>query len=113
MGGRSTSTRWKAALKLETRAVFVQANETSTGARHDVKALGQLLKDAKSEALLIVDGITGLGTSDLDMDAWGIDVLIGGGGGGGGADSAGTELSCGEHARVGPDGGDVQSAVLL
>src|SRR6201996_718500 len=68
----------KAALKLETRAVFVQANETSTGARHDVKALGQLLKDAKSEALLIVDGITGLGTSELDMDAWGVDVLIGG-----------------------------------
>jgi aspartate aminotransferase-like enzyme len=68
----------KAALKLETRAVFVQANETSTGARHDVKALGELLKDAKSEALLIVDGITGLGTSELDMDAWGIDVLIGG-----------------------------------
>jgi len=68
----------KAALKLETRAVFVQANETSTGARHDVKALGEILKAAKSEALLIVDGITGLGTSDLDMDAWGIDVLIGG-----------------------------------
>jgi aspartate aminotransferase-like enzyme len=68
----------KAALKLETRAVFVQANETSTGARHDVKALGQILKDAKSEALLIVDGITGLGTSELDMDEWGIDVLIGG-----------------------------------
>ncbi|HZL25494.1 MAG TPA: alanine--glyoxylate aminotransferase family protein [Acidobacteriaceae bacterium] len=68
----------KAALKLETRAVFVQANETSTGARHDVKALGEILKAAKSEALLIVDGITGLGTSELDMDAWGIDVLIGG-----------------------------------
>src|ERR1700761_6388576 len=68
----------KASLKLETRAVFVQANETSTGARHDVKALGEILKDAKSEALLIVDGITGLGTSELDMDAWGVDVLIGG-----------------------------------
>jgi aspartate aminotransferase-like enzyme len=68
----------KAALKLETRAVFVQANETSTGARHDVKALGAILKAANSEALLIVDGITGLGTSELDMDAWGIDVLIGG-----------------------------------
>jgi aspartate aminotransferase-like enzyme len=68
----------KAALKLETRAVFVQANETSTGARHDVKALGEILKAANSEALLIVDGITGLGTSELDMDAWGIDVLIGG-----------------------------------
>ncbi|MES2390541.1 MAG: aminotransferase class V-fold PLP-dependent enzyme, partial [Acidobacteriota bacterium] len=68
----------KAGLKLETRAVFMQANETSTGARHDVAAVAQLLKDTKSEALLIVDGITGLGTSTLDMDGWGIDVLIGG-----------------------------------
>ena len=68
----------KAALKIETRAVFVQANETSTGARHDMVKLGQLLKDSNSEALLIVDGITGLGTTELDMDATGIDVLIGG-----------------------------------
>jgi aspartate aminotransferase-like enzyme len=68
----------KTALKLETRAVFLQANETSTGARHDVKAIAELLKAANSEALLIVDGITGLGTSELDMDEWGIDVLIGG-----------------------------------
>ncbi len=68
----------KKELKLETRAVFMQANETSTGARHDVKGVAELLKAANSEALLIVDGITGLGTSVLDMDAWGIDVLIGG-----------------------------------
>ena len=68
----------KTALKLETRCVFVQANETSTGAQHDIQAIAQLLKDEHSEALLIVDGITGLGTSTLDMDAWGIDVLIGG-----------------------------------
>jgi len=68
----------KSALKLETRAVFIQANETSTGAAHDVQGVAKLLHDAKSEALLIVDGITGLGTSTLDMDAWGIDVLIGG-----------------------------------
>jgi aspartate aminotransferase-like enzyme len=68
----------KSALKLETRAVFMQANETSTGTTHDVEAIAKLLHDAKSEALLIVDGITGLGTTTLDMDAWGIDVLIGG-----------------------------------
>jgi len=68
----------KAALKLETRVVFVQATESSTGVRHDVKAIGQLLKDAKSEALFVVDAITGIGTTHLDMDAWGIDVLIGG-----------------------------------
>jgi aspartate aminotransferase-like enzyme len=68
----------KAALKLETRVVFVQATESSTGVRHDVQGIAQLLKDAKSEALLVVDAITGLGTTPLDMDAWGIDVLIGG-----------------------------------
>jgi aspartate aminotransferase-like enzyme len=68
----------KAALKLETRAIFMQANETSTGTRHDVEAVAKLLRDTKSEALLVVDGITGLGTSTLDMDAWGVDVLIGG-----------------------------------
>lgn len=68
----------KAALKLETRAVFVQATETSTGVRHYVEDIAQLLKDENSEALLVVDGITGLGTTHFDMDDWGIDVLIGG-----------------------------------
>ncbi len=68
----------KAALKLETRAVFVQATESSTGVRHDIEAIARLLKSEKSEALLVVDGITGLGTTHLDMDGWGIDVLIGG-----------------------------------
>ena len=68
----------KAALKLETRAVFMQSNETSTGVRHCVPAVAKLLKDSKSEALLVVDAITGLGTTHLDMDGWGVDVLIGG-----------------------------------
>ena len=68
----------KAAIKLETRAIFMQANETSTGVRHDVEGVAKLLKQQKSDALLIVDAITGLGTSTLDMDAWGVDVLIGG-----------------------------------
>ncbi len=68
----------KAALKLETRVVFMQATETSTGVRHCTPAVAKLLKDANSDALLVVDAITGLGTSHLDMDAWGVDVLIGG-----------------------------------
>jgi aspartate aminotransferase-like enzyme len=68
----------KAALKLETRVVFMQSSETSTGVRHCVPAVAKLLKDLNSEALLVVDGITGLGTTHIDMDAWGVDVLIGG-----------------------------------
>jgi aspartate aminotransferase-like enzyme len=68
----------KAALHLETRAVFMQATETSTGVRHCVPGVAKLLKDSQSEALLIVDAITGLGTTHLDMDGWGVDVLVGG-----------------------------------
>jgi aspartate aminotransferase-like enzyme len=68
----------KASLHLETRAVFMQATETSTGVRHCFPAIAKLLKDEHSEALLIVDAITGLGTTHIDMDAWGVDVLVGG-----------------------------------
>jgi aspartate aminotransferase-like enzyme len=58
------------------RVLYMQATETSTGARHDVKAIASLLKG--SDTLLVVDGITGLGTTHFDVDGWGIDVLIGG-----------------------------------
>jgi len=68
----------KSALKLETRVVFLQATETSTGVRHCVPGVARLLKELNSEALLVVDAITGLGTTHMDMDAWGVDVLIGG-----------------------------------
>ncbi len=77
-GETFTAEEIKKELRLETRAVFVQANETSTGTRHDVQAIGQLLKEEHSEALLVVDAITGLGTTHLDMDAWGVDVMVGG-----------------------------------
>ena len=66
----------KAALKPEHKAVYLQATETSTAVRHDVEAIAKLVKD--TDALLVVDGITGLGTTHFDVDGWGIDVLIGG-----------------------------------
>jgi aspartate aminotransferase-like enzyme len=60
------------------RAVFVQATESSTGARHDLQAIARLLREHAPDALLVVDAITGLGTTALDVDGWGIDVVIGG-----------------------------------
>jgi aspartate aminotransferase-like enzyme len=59
-----------------TKAVFVQASETSTGAAHDIQAMAAAVK--KTEAILVVDAITGLGTMPLDIDGWGLDVVIGG-----------------------------------
>jgi aspartate aminotransferase-like enzyme len=68
----------EAALAAEpaTKAVFVQASETSTGAAHDIRAMAAAI--AKTPAVFIVDAITGLGTMPLDIDGWGLDVVIGG-----------------------------------
>ncbi len=66
----------KSALKPEHRVVYMQATETSTAVRHDVEAIAKIV--TPTDALLVVDGITGLGTTHFDVDSWGIDVLIGG-----------------------------------
>jgi len=70
--------RVEAALKAEpgVKGVFVQASETSTGAAHDVRRMGEALK--KTGAIFVVDAITGIGTMPLDIDGWGLDVVIGG-----------------------------------
>src|ERR1700730_1825096 len=60
------------------RAVYMQATESSTAARHDVKGIAQLVRKAGDDTLLIVDAIIGLGTTHFDGDGWGIDVIIGG-----------------------------------
>ncbi len=67
----------RARLTPEVRCVYVQATESSTGARHDVSAIAALVRGLP-DTLLVVDAITGLGTTHLDVDGWGIDVIIGG-----------------------------------
>src|SRR6267154_679612 len=62
----------------EVKAVFVQATESSTGARHDVQGIAKLVRGSGNDTLLVVDAITGLGTTHLDVDGWGVDVIIGG-----------------------------------
>ena len=59
------------------RAVCVQATETSTAVMNDVRALGEAVKNYP-ETALVVDAITGLGTSDLRIEEWGLDIVIGG-----------------------------------
>jgi aspartate aminotransferase-like enzyme len=59
------------------RAVYIQATETSTAVMNDVQALGEAVKNYP-EMCLVVDAITGLGTSDLRPDEWGLDIVIGG-----------------------------------
>jgi aspartate aminotransferase-like enzyme len=63
-------------LKPGHKVLFVQGTESSTGVRHDVEGIARMLRG--SDTLLVVDGITGLGTTHFDVDGWGIDVIIGG-----------------------------------
>ena len=58
------------------RGVFVQASETSTGAAHDIEGMAKVVR--KTDALFVIDAITGLGTMPLKIDEWGLDIVIGG-----------------------------------
>jgi len=55
-------------------AVFSTLQETSTGVGHDIEAIGRVVRN--SPALLVVDGISGVGAMECRTDAWGIDVLV-------------------------------------
>ena len=58
----------------DAKAVFATLSETSTGVGHDLEAFGKIV--AKTDALLVVDGISGLGAMECRMDAWNIDVCV-------------------------------------
>jgi aspartate aminotransferase-like enzyme len=55
-------------------AVFGTLMESSTGVAHDIRAIGQVV--AASDALFVVDAISGAGVVECRTDAWGIDVLV-------------------------------------
>ena len=59
------------------RAVYVQASETSTGVKHPVREIAEIVKHFEN-TVLVVDAITGIGVFDIPMDQWGIDVLVSG-----------------------------------
>jgi aspartate aminotransferase-like enzyme len=77
-GGTFSLDDIRARVTSDVRAVFVQATESSTGARHDVEGIARIVRAHGDGTLLVVDAITGLGTTHLQVDDWGVDVIIGG-----------------------------------
>ncbi len=57
----------------ETKAVFITHCETSTGVTTDIQAIAQVVKN--TNAVLVVDAVSSLGVTDLQMDNWGVDVV--------------------------------------
>jgi aspartate aminotransferase-like enzyme len=59
------------------RAVYSQASETSTGVRHPIREIAEIVKRYEDK-VLVVDAITGIGVFDIPTDEWGIDVVVSG-----------------------------------
>ncbi|WP_353893307.1 alanine--glyoxylate aminotransferase family protein [Proteinivorax hydrogeniformans] len=53
--------------------ITVIQGETSTGVVNDLKKISEIKND---KTLLIVDGISSIGAENIDIDGWGIDVVI-------------------------------------
>jgi alanine-glyoxylate transaminase/serine-glyoxylate transaminase/serine-pyruvate transaminase len=62
----------------EIKAVFVTQNETATGVASDVAGVRKALDAAKHPALLMVDGVSSVGSLEMRMGEWGVDCCVSG-----------------------------------
>ena len=53
--------------------VFSILSETSTGVENDIRAIGECV--SLSRAILVVDGVSGVGALPFHMDAWHVDAV--------------------------------------
>ncbi|MBN3039318.1 MAG: alanine--glyoxylate aminotransferase family protein [Candidatus Omnitrophica bacterium] len=60
----------------DAKAVFTTLCETSTGVVTDIEAIGKIVKE--TDAVLVVDAISGLGAEDLQTDNWNVDCVVAG-----------------------------------
>jgi aspartate aminotransferase-like enzyme len=58
------------------RAVLLTHNETSTGVANPLRELAAVVHAAPGDPLVVVDGISGLGAIEFEMDGWGIDLVV-------------------------------------
>jgi len=58
------------------KAVLLTFNETSTGVTNPIADLATTIREAAPGALILVDGISGIGAMPFEMDAWGLDVVV-------------------------------------
>ena len=60
------------------KAVLVVQIDTASGVVNDIAAIGQAIRAAGHDALLMVDAVASLGCMPFDMDDWGVDVAMSG-----------------------------------
>lgn len=60
------------------KAILVAQIDTASGVVNDIAAIGEAIRAAQHEALLMVDTVASLGCMPFEMDAWGVDVAMSG-----------------------------------
>jgi alanine-glyoxylate transaminase/serine-glyoxylate transaminase/serine-pyruvate transaminase len=60
------------------KAVLVVQIDTASGVVNDIAAIGQAIRAAGHDALLMVDAVASLGCMPFEMDEWGVDVAMSG-----------------------------------
>ncbi|MDU8910293.1 L-aspartate--glyoxylate aminotransferase BhcA [Aestuariicoccus sp. MJ-SS9] len=58
------------------KAVLATHNETATGVVSDIAGLRRAMDAAGHGALLLVDGVSSIGSMDFRFDDWGVDVAV-------------------------------------
>lgn len=56
------------------KAVYTTFTETSTGVANDIKSIGEIV--SKTNAVLVVDAISGLAGQEFRTDSWKVDVVV-------------------------------------
>lgn len=62
----------------EIKAVLACHNETATGVTSDIAGVRRAIDAARHPALLFIDAVSSLGSIDVRMDEWGVDVCVAG-----------------------------------
>jgi predicted phosphoserine aminotransferase len=57
-------------------AVAIVHNETSTGMQNPVKEVAEAVRAVAPDTLIFVDAVSSLGGAKIEMDAWGIDMVL-------------------------------------
>ncbi len=81
-GGAISASQIQSALEADNaraiRAVLVVHNETATGVTSDIAAVRAAMNAVRHNALLLVDGVSSIGSLEFKMDEWGVDFGIAG-----------------------------------
>ena len=72
----------EAALRADTghkiKAVLATHNETATGVKSDIAGIRRAIDAAAHPAMLMVDGVSSIGSMPFEMAVWGVDIAVAG-----------------------------------